>query len=81
MDKRYIFYQVGAFLFFPLYCCHVIVAEKEEPNSREFQEKQPLLTAISRYNIPSQQGVKRSCGQSQRSARMKYSHVPSLKKK
>lgn len=78
---RYVSYVVGTFLCFPIRCFHLLPVTKNEDQKQEFFDSSSSPKTQQGRCLVSQKGVKRSCGQSQRSARLKHNDVPVLKRK
>ena len=83
MDRlqHYVSYIVGTFLCFPIRCFHALPIATKEEKKQEFGGPVSSVRDLQGGIKQTQQNVKRSCGQSQRSARLKHNNVPALKRK
>lgn len=72
MEKRIVSYVVGVFLCFPLRVLHILPPLEEEPKSKpDVKPAESLVEKSIKSASLIQRGVKRTCGNSQKSVRVK----------
>lgn len=84
--NHYVKYVIGTFLAFPIVVIHVLPCVESSPKKKHPKRRQPQQNYMpSGKEQPSppvtQQGVKRTCGNAQKSVRVKHSSIPALKHK
>ena len=78
ISRHYVVYVIGTFLCFPIHCIHTVIEEDIKPAfKRKFNRRpQPKFSDGKTQKLTSQKGVKRVCGQSQKSIRFDHTHKP-----
>ena len=68
--QQYVSYVIGVFLTFPIRVFHVFSSEDTDNKNKEVRYDSKIHANNKAQTYPSMKGVKRTCGQSQRSARL-----------
>lgn len=78
VSTRYVVYVIGTFLCFPIHCIHTVIEEEVKPAFKRKFKHQPQVKFSNgkTQKLASQKGVKRACGQSQKSIRFNHAHKP-----